>query len=82
MNLFGNAQKYTEEGYIMVQLKAEDVPHHKEHQQSAKHLSLHIRDSGKVSSLPLVSQVFMVPDSHSRIIENSLPYSNLSKERP
>ncbi|TVY67501.1 Hybrid signal transduction protein dokA, partial [Lachnellula suecica] len=49
MNIFGNAQKYTESGYIMVQLRVrdsqEESPHHQENHVS-KTLSLRIRDSG------------------------------------
>ena len=49
MNLFGNAQKYTKSGYIMVQLEMQKSaygdgtnPLH-----SGEVMSLHIRDTGK-----------------------------------
>jgi signal transduction histidine kinase len=45
MNLFGNAQKYTTSGYIMVQLCMKDSRHTRE--KSSGILSLHIRDTGK-----------------------------------
>ncbi len=48
MNIFGNAQKYTESGYIMVQLKVQDsqLPAN-ESGKTAGCLSLNIRDTGK-----------------------------------
>jgi signal transduction histidine kinase len=45
MNLFGNAQKYTTSGYIMVQLGLKDYQYTNE--KSSGILSLHIRDTGK-----------------------------------
>jgi signal transduction histidine kinase len=45
MNLFGNAQKYTTSGYIMVKLGMKDYQHTTE--KSSGILSLHIRDTGK-----------------------------------
>jgi signal transduction histidine kinase len=50
MNIFGNAQKYTESGYVMVQLRVHDTS--EEHSpypeaSASKTLSLRIRDSGR-----------------------------------
>ena len=49
MNLFGNAQKYTTSGYIMVQLGMKDSVPSDRHggEKSSGILSLHIRDTGK-----------------------------------
>ncbi|KAF4625939.1 hypothetical protein G7Y89_g12226 [Cudoniella acicularis] len=49
MNIFGNAQKYTDSGYIIVQLRVQDASETspKKSNSSGKVLSLHIRDSGK-----------------------------------
>ncbi|KAE9378835.1 hypothetical protein N431DRAFT_148177 [Stipitochalara longipes BDJ] len=46
MNIFGNAQKYTQSGYIMLQLAVKES-HTDESGKTSKHLSLHIRDTGK-----------------------------------
>lgn len=48
MNLFGNAQKYTQTGYIMVQLAVENTPGHSTLQaESGDIVTLKIRDSGR-----------------------------------
>jgi signal transduction histidine kinase len=48
MNIFGNAQKYTASGYIILQLKViESQTQAGESRKTAKCLSLHIRDTGK-----------------------------------
>ena len=50
MNLFGNAQKYTESGYILVQLRIQESPctsNQSPSRGSADTLCLHIRDTGK-----------------------------------
>jgi signal transduction histidine kinase len=48
MNLFGNAQKYTDKGYIIVRLNVQDLPSdEKPRHGSREYLSLQIRDSGK-----------------------------------
>ena len=46
MNIFGNSQKYTESGYIILQLRVLEAPQDASKFQSDI-LSLHIRDSGK-----------------------------------
>jgi signal transduction histidine kinase len=46
MNIFGNAQKYTQSGYIMLQLGINES-HDVETGKTSNHLSLHIRDTGK-----------------------------------
>lgn len=46
MNIFGNAQKYTTSGYIMVQLKIKEVVQNDGERSSNNTLVLHIRDSG------------------------------------
>jgi signal transduction histidine kinase len=46
MNIFGNAQKYTQSGYIMLQLGVNES-HNNETGNISNHLSLHIRDTGK-----------------------------------
>jgi signal transduction histidine kinase len=45
MNIFGNAQKYTETGYILVRLGIQDTD--KDVSSSRRTISLKIRDSGK-----------------------------------
>jgi signal transduction histidine kinase len=50
MNIFGNAQKYTEAGYIMVQLRVQDTLEENLQyaaKSSSKTLSLRIRDTGR-----------------------------------
>lgn len=48
MNIFGNAQKYTESGYIIVQLKVKEIrPQADQSGKTAGCISLHIRDTGK-----------------------------------
>ena len=50
MNIFGNAQKYTESGYIMVQLRVQDTVEENPQyatKSSSKTLSLRIKDSGR-----------------------------------
>lgn len=48
MNIFGNSQKYTSQGYIMVQLRVKEstLPSIESGKKSG-HISLHIRDTGK-----------------------------------
>jgi signal transduction histidine kinase len=46
MNIFGNAQKYTEAGYIMLQLRVIESQADDSRKKSY-YLSLHIRDTGK-----------------------------------
>jgi signal transduction histidine kinase len=47
MNLFGNAQKFTHSGYIIVELRILDLHEDDEMKPPATTLSLKIRDSGK-----------------------------------
>jgi signal transduction histidine kinase len=47
MNIFGNAQKYTDSGYIMVQLKVKELPQADESGKTSGLIALHIRDTGK-----------------------------------
>ncbi len=49
MNLFGNAQKYTKAGYIMVQLQIQNVAQPNVHDAKTPHeiLILRVRDTGK-----------------------------------
>ncbi len=47
MNIFGNAQKYTESGYILVQLRMHNEVQSTFLGSSGGTLSLHIRDSGR-----------------------------------
>lgn len=42
MNIFGNAQKYTDSGHILVQLRMIKIP-----DSSTETVSLRIRDSGR-----------------------------------
>jgi signal transduction histidine kinase len=46
MNIFGNAQKYTQSGYIMLQLGINES-HNDGTGKTFNYLSLHIRDTGK-----------------------------------
>lgn len=62
MNIFGNAQKYTESGYIMVQLKVkESQPPAGEMSKTAGFLSLHIRDTGKGMSSEYIERKLYHP---------------------
>jgi signal transduction histidine kinase len=47
MNIFGNAQKYTESGYIMVQMRIQEGPKSHSTGLPANILFLKIRDSGR-----------------------------------
>jgi len=50
MNIFGNAQKYTESGYVMVELRVYDAVEEDSlypMTSSSKTLSLRIRDTGR-----------------------------------
>lgn len=47
MNIFGNAQKYTETGHIMVQMRIQEEPQSHPNIPTRNVLYLKIRDSGR-----------------------------------
>jgi signal transduction histidine kinase len=62
MNIFGNAQKYTESGYIMVHLNfKESQSLAGDAGNTAGYLSLHIRDTGKGMSSEYMEQKLYHP---------------------
>lgn len=63
MNLFGNAQKYTESGYIMVQMRIQENAQSRPNGSLGNVLYLKIRDSGRGMSTEYMERKLYHPFS-------------------
>lgn len=64
MNIFGNAQKYTKSGFILVDLRAMEASeddYHKTSIGSGKRICLRIRDSGRGMSTEYIERKLYHP---------------------
>lgn len=61
MNIFGNSQKYTESGYIMVQMRIREVAQSQSNAPPGDVLFLKIRDSGRGISKEYMERKLYLP---------------------